>query len=121
LLSAPLIAAGIAQANRDGASPPLQAEILLPTIFEEFRHDRYINYERIVQDAHLTEEEVKNVLSVLLSRKLFEEYLFWERSQQLDDWLVEQSGGPARLRLYLLEVCPWIVKLSWWKEEVSYA
>jgi hypothetical protein len=121
LLSAPLIAAGIAQANRDGASPPLQTEILLPTIFEEFRRDRYIKYEQMVQDAQLTEEDVKNVLSVLLSRKLFEEYLFWERSQQLDDWLMEQSGCPTRLRRYLLEICPWIVKLSWWKENASYA
>jgi len=121
LIGAPLIAAGIAQANRDGASPLLQVEVLLPTILEEFRRDRYTNYERMVRDASLTEEDVKNIVSVLLSHKLFEEYLFWERAQQLDDWLVEQSGGPARLRLYLLKVCPWIVKLSWWKQEVSYA
>ena len=121
LINAPLIAAGIAQANRAGASPPLQAEILLPTIFKEFRRDRCVNYEQMVQDGYLTDEDIKNVLYVLLSRKLFEEYLFWEQAQQLDDWLVEQRGGPTRARHYLLKVCPWIIKLSWWKEEVSYA
>ncbi len=116
LVSAPLIAAGIEQANKAGALPPLLAELLLPTIFEEFKHDRHAGYEKLLQEDHLSEEEIKSILHLLLNRKLFEEYLLWEQSKQLDDWLAEKSGDPAQFRRHLLQVCPWVVKLRWWRE-----
>ncbi|GLV58005.1 hypothetical protein KDH_48390 [Dictyobacter sp. S3.2.2.5] len=116
LLNAPLIHEGIRAVNSSGVSMPLLPEILLPDIWQAFKGDPMVNYEHLLQELELSEGQLKDILLSFLNRQLFEDYLLWERSTQLDDWLREAHGYDAdEFRQRLERVCPWVTHLSWWK------
>lgn len=116
LVNAPLIQEGIRAVNSSGVGMPLLPEILLPDIWQAFKSDPMVNYEHLLQDLELTEGLLKEILLIFLNRQLFEDYLLWERSTQLDDWLQAAHGyDAAEFRQRLEQACPWVMNLSWWK------
>ncbi|GCF10250.1 hypothetical protein [Dictyobacter arantiisoli] len=116
LVNAALIQEGIKLANRTGASVPLMPEMLLPDIFQAFKNDPAVNYATLLRAYALTDEQVKDILLMLLNRQLFEEYLLWEQSMQLQDWLEVTHGyDGSTFRQRLEQVCPWVVNFKWWR------
>ncbi|GHO85639.1 hypothetical protein [Dictyobacter formicarum] len=116
LVNAPLIQEGIRAVNSSGVGMPLLPEILLPDIWQAFKSDPMVNYGSLLQELELTEGQLKDILLIFLNRQLFEDYLLWEQSTQLDDWLQVAHGYDAvEFRQRLEHACPWVMNLSWWK------
>ncbi|GCE18589.1 protein phosphatase 2C domain-containing protein [Dictyobacter kobayashii] len=116
LINAPLIQEGIRAVNSSGAAMPLLPDILLPDIWQAFKSDPMVNYERLLQGLDLTEGQLKDILLIFLNRQLFEDYLLWEKSTQLEDWLQAAHGyAPTEFRQRLEQACPWVTSLRWWK------
>jgi Serine/threonine protein phosphatase len=117
LVNASLIREGIEQANAAGASPPLLPEALLPEIFQTFSLDSMVKYDQLLRETGLTDDNVKALLMIFLSRQLFEEYLLWDRHIQLQDWLQQQYGlDSAVFRRDLEATNPWVKKFRWWRD-----
>ncbi|GER87711.1 hypothetical protein KDW_18730 [Dictyobacter vulcani] len=116
LVNAPLVHNGILQANRSGSSVPLLPEVLLPDIFQAFKSNPMINYGNLVQEQGLSDGQIKEILLIFLNRQLFEDYLLWEQSLGLEDWLQITHGcGPEEFRYRIEQACPWVISLRWWK------
>ena len=116
LVNAPLVHNGILQANRSGSSVPLLPEVLLPDIFQAFKSNPMINYGNLVQEHGLSDGQIKEILLIFLNRQLFEDYLLWEQSLGLEDWLQITHGcGPEEFRYRIEQACPWVISLRWWK------
>lgn len=116
LVNAPLIQEGISLANRTGATVPLLPEMLLPDIFQAFIQDPLTNYSELRQQQELTDGQIKDILLMFLNRQLFEEYLLWEQSTKLEDWLQVVHGCDGQeFQLRVELTSPWVKTLRWWK------
>ena len=115
LVNVDLVRTHIEQANRDGASPPLLPEMLLPETMQSFQRDRMVQYHSLLLENELTDRDIQQLLLIFLSRQLFDEYLLREKSLQPQEWLREQYGNDIRIfRACLLAACPWVATLYWW-------
>ncbi|GCE26322.1 hypothetical protein KDA_18060 [Dictyobacter alpinus] len=116
LVNAPLIHNGIVQANKSGTALPLLPDILLPDIFQAFKSNPMVNYDSLIQEHGLTDAQIKEILLIFLNRQLFEDYLTWEQSLKLEEWLQLTHGcGAEEFRCRVEMACPWVMDLSWWK------
>ena len=117
LINAPMINEGIRLANHAGTTVPLLPEMLLPEIFQSFQNDPAVDYVSLLYENRLTDEQVKGMILVFLNKQLFEEYLLWEQSIQLPDWLQMAHGCDGEVfRQQIVAMYPWVKTLSWWRE-----
>jgi hypothetical protein len=117
LINAPMINEGIRLANHAGTAVPLLPEMLLPEIFQSFQSDPAVDYVSLLYENRLTDEQVKGIILIFLNKQLFEEYLLWEQSTHLPDWLQMAHGCDGEIfRQQIASMYPWVKRLSWWRE-----
>jgi hypothetical protein len=117
LINAPMINEGIRLANHAANAVPLLPEMLLPEIFQSFQNDPVVDYVSLLHENRLTDEQVKGIILIFLNKQLFEEYLLWEQSIKLPDWLQMAHGCDGEtFRQQLVSMYPWVKTLSWWRE-----
>jgi hypothetical protein len=117
LVNAPMIQEGINVANQTGTAVPLLPEMLLPEIFQSFQNDAAVDYVSLLHENRLTDEQLKSIILIFINKQLFEEYLLWEQDKKLPDWLqMAHACDGETFRQQLMQMYPWVKKLSWWQE-----